>query len=57
MWIELFVDSRNERAIRFWQRQGFADIGTSEGNQRFRRFMRHAWPESETEPTAPADPG
>ncbi len=43
MFVELFVQRENERAIRFWQRQGFQDIGTSEGDRRYRRFFRYPW--------------
>ena len=44
MFIELFTHRDNERAMRFWQRQGFRDIGTSEGDPRYRRFIRWPWP-------------
>jgi ribosomal protein S18 acetylase RimI-like enzyme len=43
MFIELFTHRGNERAIRFWQNQHFQDIGTSEGNQNYRRFLRYPW--------------
>jgi ribosomal protein S18 acetylase RimI-like enzyme len=44
MFIDLFVDAANARAMSFWQRQRFRDVGTSEGNPRYRRYIRYPWP-------------
>jgi len=40
MQFELFCDTKNTRGLRFWQRQGYVVIGTSDGNARADQYFR-----------------
>jgi hypothetical protein len=56
MFIELFCDRDNERGMAFWQKMGFSDIGNSEGNDKYRRFVRWPWPTATNGPSFSSPP-
>lgn len=51
MFVETFCDHRNSDALKFWECQGFTDIGPAFGRPELRRLVRHAsLPEGSAEP-------